>query len=383
MLLIAVGCEKTVLEIPESPFPLSSEAIKVDTLAEGFNIPYGIAILGDDEYYLTDREGKLYHYLDGSLTEIPGMPAVITFDDPGIPAIMHGGLMDLSVHPDYPTSPWFYLSYLAEDAKCKVARFQIENDQVLKWEIIFETRTPGYYGNGSRIVWDDEGHFFLNIGTSTLSTISEPVLIAQDLEEDWGKIHRLNEDGSIPVDNPVFTGMNVPSTIWSYGHRDAQGLFFDSQSQTLFATEHGPKGGDEFNVIVKGGNYGWPLFTYGIDYSGVPVSIISEDSAAKISILPEHHWTVPTDDGGQSIAPSCLLKVSGSNIPAWEGQFLLASLAYRRLLKYDHDAGITTALPLTGRIRTVKQLPGGDIITLVERNDLSRPDGKIVRISNP
>jgi glucose/arabinose dehydrogenase len=382
VLVLFTACQNnTQLEIPKSPFPLSNDLIRIDTLAEGFVIPFDLAILGDDEYFISDRIGKLFHFKEGELIQVKDIPTVTSFEDPGLPFISHGGLMDVSIHPNYPATPWVYMVYFS-NGKCRVDRFQVVQNKAVQLENIFETRTTGYYGNGSRIVWEDDRHFFLNLGSSTISTNAHPIYIAQDLHEDWGKIHRLNDDGSIPEDNPILPGQNKPGSIWSYGHRDAQGLYYDKSTQTLFAAEHGPQGGDEFNIIVKGGNYGWPLFTYGIDYSGVPVSTISEDSATSSTILPEHYWTVPTNYGGQSIAPACMIKVDGSKLKTWNGHFLIGSLAYRRLLLYNRDTDVTTALPIIGRVRTVRQLPGGDILALVERDNLAtQPNGKILRMS--
>jgi glucose/arabinose dehydrogenase len=215
-----MSCNKNMVTVPESPYPISDDAFTTETIIEGFKIPYGLAIVSENEYFITDRVGKFFHFKDGNLTEVEGIPEVLTFGDPGIPAIMHGGLMDVSLYPNYQTIPWIYISYLGEDALCRVLRFKIQNNNAIQFDTIFESRTSGYYGNGMRIVWEDETHFFLNIGASTLSTYTNPVLIAQDLNEDWGKIHRLNEDGSIPSDNPILEGMSNPSTIWSYGHRD-------------------------------------------------------------------------------------------------------------------------------------------------------------------
>lgn len=368
--------------IPSSPFPISNDAFSVETIVDGFSIPYGIAIVSEDEYFITDRIGKLFHFQDDILTEIVGMPSVATFGDPGIPAILHGGLMDVSIHPDFANNSWIYISYLAADGFAKVSRFKIQNNSATSFETIFTTRNENYYGNGMRIEWEDQSHFFLNVGGSTLSTNTNPILIAQDLNEDAGKVHRLMEDGNIPSDNPIFNGLTSPISIWSYGHRDVQGLFYDVSNNTLFGVEHGPKGGDEFNVIEKGENYGWPLFTYGINYDGEDVSMISEDSASTFTVLPEHYWTVQTDDGGQAIAPACLFKVENSNITDWNNYFLLGSLAYRRLMKYNRTTDETFSLNIEGRVRTIKQLPSGDIIALIERSNTNESNGKIVRIKN-
>jgi glucose/arabinose dehydrogenase len=375
-----LGCNYEIV-VPDSPFTINDDSFKVSTIAECFTIPYGIAIIDDSKYFISDRIGKLYYFEDGVVSEISGMPEVATFGVSGIPAILHGGLMDISLHPDYQNNGWLYISYLALDGHAKVSRLKIQNSAAAFFETIFSTRATNYTGNGMRIVWEDESHFFLNIGNSDFSTSTNPVLYAQDLNHEAGKIHRLKEDGSIPADNPIFDGFTAPTTIWSYGHRDVQGLYFEKSTRTLFGVEHGPKGGDEFNIIEKGKNYGWPLFSYGINYDGAWVSTISEDSAATFTVFPEHFWTVPTNDGGQALAPACLLKVSESNIADWNDTFIFGSLAYRRLMKYDRQTHETVALTIEGRVRTIKQLPGGDLIALIERDNLRKTNGKIIRIS--
>lgn len=377
-----LSCQKNVIGVPDSPYPIANDSFTVTTLAEGFTIPYGIAVLSEDEFYLTDRIGKLFHYQAGTLTEIKGLPEVVTFGTPGLRAIMHGGLMELSLHPDYANNGWVYVAYLeAADGLAKVSRFRVKDSTATEIQNIFTTRHQNYTGNGMRIVWQDSTHFFLNVGNSDLCTHENPVLFAQDLEHDAGKIHRLLDDGSIPADNPVLPGDSKPGTIWSYGHRDVQGLQYDAATGTLYGIEHGPQGGDEFNIIEKGKNYGWPLFSYGINYDGIHVSSISEDSAATFTVFPEHYWTVPTHYGGQAIAPACLLKVENSTIAEWDGHFLVGSLAFRRLMKYNHTSKETFGLPIEGRVRTLAQLPSGDILALIERNDLRKTNGKLVRIS--
>lgn len=381
LLGILISCNN-IITVPKSPYPISNDDFTTKTIAGGFTIPYGIAIVNDNEYFITDRIGKLFHFKDSILNEIGGIPEVATFGTPGLAAIMHGGLMDLSLHPNYKNNAWIYMAYLPLDGYAKVSRFKVADNKAIEFEDIFKTRGQCYFGNGMRIVWEDSTHFFLNIGCSNFSTAANPVMFAQDFNVDAGKIHRLNEDGSVPTDNPILESMDAPSSIWSYGHRDVQGLYYEASTKTLFGVEHGPKGGDEFNIIEKGKNYGWPLFSYGINYYGEVVSLISKDSAATFTVLPEHYWTVPTNDGGQAIAPACLLKVDGSNIPAWNGHFLLGSLAFRRLMLYNRETDETYGLNIEGRVRTVKQLPGGDIIALIERNDLRKSNGKIVRIVN-
>ena len=371
-----LGCNGGSIKVPDSPYQISNDSFSIDTIAQGFTIPYGIAIVKENEYFFTDRIGKLFHYKDGIQKEIKGIPEVLTFSVKIEPAIIHGGLMDISIHPNYSINQWIYISYLDKDGFAKVSRFKLENHTVSQFENIFSTRNTNISGNGMRIIWQDDKHFFLNIGTSNLS--DKP----QNLQSDIGKIHRLADDGSIPLDNPIFDGYTSPTTIWSYGHRDVQGLYYDEVSNMLYGLEHGPKGGDEFNIIQKGQNYGWPVFSYGINYNGEKISSISQDSASKFTVLPEHYWTVPTTDGGQAIAPSCLIKVNGSNILNWNGYFLFGSLAFRRLMKYNHETNETFGLNIEGRIRTIKQLPSGDIIALIERNNIHKTNGVVIRISN-
>ena len=368
------------IPVPPSPYPISDDHFSVSTIAEGLSIPYGVAIVNENEYFITDRMGKMFHFQDGNLTEISGVPLVAILVHTGKPELVHGGLMDVTIHPNYATNSLVYFSYISVDCFANVARCKIQNDSITQFEIIFATKNQNVFGNGMRIVWEDDTHFFLNVGGSAFSTKDYPITVSQDLNSEGGKIHRLMEDGSIPADNPVFKGFKSPTTIWSYGHRDVQGLYYDKEEKTLFGAEHGPKGGDEFNIIKKGNNYGWPLFSYGIHYNGVGVSTISKDSASRFTTFPEHYWTVPTNDGGRSIGPACLLKVKGSNISGWNNHFLIGSLSFRRLLKYNRETDETFGLNLEGRIRTVKQLPGGDIIALMERSNLNESNGKIVRI---
>jgi glucose/arabinose dehydrogenase len=377
-----ISCNSSVIGVPDSPYPISNDSFSLDTIVDGFTIPYGIAVVEDNEYFITDRVGKMFHFKDGNQTEISGTPEVVTFGTPGIPAIMHGGLMDVSIHPNYATNSWVYISYLDTDGLAKVSRLKVQDNKANQLETIFKTKNQNYTGNGMRIVWEDSTHFFLGIGNSDWSTSTNPALYAQDINDDAGKIHRLMEDGSIPADNPIFEKFTSPTTIWSYGHRDVQGLYLEDSTNILFGIEHGPQGGDELNIIKKGKNYGWPLFSYGINYDGAQASVISKDSAATFTVLPEHYWTVPTDYGGQAVAPACLLKVSGSSVSDWNGYFLFGSLAFRRLMKYNRETGETFGLNIEGRVRTIKQLPSGDIIALIERNDLTLSNGMVVRIKN-
>jgi glucose/arabinose dehydrogenase len=228
---------------------------------------------------------------------------------------------------------------------------------------------------GSRIEWEDASHFFLSFG---VGGDPYPAPGPQDLTSDVGKIHRLMADGQIPPDNPILPGASQPSTIWSYGHRNPQGLYYDALKRTLYATEHGPLGGDELNIVVAGGNYGWPLFSYGLNYNRTPVSDMSESAARAVSILPAKFW-----GPDNRVAPSGLLFVEGSLYAEWNGAFLLGALNPQHLLRYDPATDETEiVLRNVGRVRDIAQLPSGKLLIAVDAGSPKQSDrGRIIELS--
>ncbi len=238
-------------------------------------------------------------------------------------------------------------------------------------EVIWESSE---FSIGSRIAWQDASYFFLSFGVGG-DPYPDPG--PQDLGSDVGKIHRLTADGKIPPDNPILPGASAPSTIWSYGHRNPQGLHYDAVQRTLYATEHGPLGGDELNIITAGGNYGWPLFSYGLNYDQTPVSNMTEQEAATVSILPAKFWGPDF-----RVAPSGLLFVEDSQFPSWNGSFLLGTLNPQHLLRYD-PATDETEIVLTnvGRVRDIAQLPSGRLLIAVDAGSPNPSDlGRIIRL---
>lgn len=251
-----------------------------------------------------------------------------------------------------------YLAYVNEDYHLSVVRFRLKGNTAQDVEIIFKSNQ---FAIGSRIAWKDNTHFFLTFGAGGAPG---PDPGPQDLTNPKGKIFRLMADGSIPEDNPVFPGMSEPSGIWTYGHRDPQGLFYDKDNETLYSNEHGPLGGDEFNVITKEGNYGWPLFSYGLNYDNTKVSDMTEEEAAKNTILPIKHWTPDF-----RLAPSCLIRLKNSNFEPWNGSFLMGALTYKHLVLYNPDTDETEiVLPKAGRVRDIAQLPSGNLVILIDQN---------------
>jgi len=340
-----------------------------EIVTSGFEIPFGIEVIEENEFLFTDRLGTLNYYNEGTTITIENIPesATITFA-----GLILGGLMDVSLHPDFSMNNLVYIAYVADDFNLTVARFHLQNNTAQNFEIIFNSNE---FSIGSRIAWQDNTHFFLTFGIAG-SPFPEPG--AQNLNDDRGKIHRFMEDGQIPVDNPVFPGSSFPSSIWTYGHRNPQGLFYDSNFQTLYANEHGPLGGDELNIIDKGGNYGWPLFSYGLNYDNSPVSNMTEEEAEAISILPAKYW-----GSDFRVAPSGLLKLENSNFSEWNGSFLMGALYPRHLLRYDLSSDKTEiVLSNIGRVRDVAQLPSGDLLILIDAKSPNNSDeGRIIKLT--
>jgi aldose sugar dehydrogenase len=334
-------------------------------LASGYWIPDGIAVIGEGEFLFADRRGTLYHYVGGRAIPVRGLPPSRTSD-------IYGGLLDVSLHPSFAESRLVYIAYNNNAYDLTVARFELRDDRAERLSVIFQSDE---FSIGSRIEWQESSHFFLSFGVGGNPNAAPG---PQDLSADVGKIHRLRADGQIPPDNPTFAGASRPSTVWSYGHRNPQGLSYDARERTLYAIEHGPMGGDELNIVLAGANYGWPLFSYGLNYNGTRVSDMSEDAARAVSVLPAKHWGPDF-----RVAPSGLLFVEGSQFASWNGGFLLGSLFQQHLLRYDPVTDETTiVLRNIGRVRDIAQLPSGKLLIAVDAKSPTPSDrGRIIELS--
>ena len=349
--------------------PAGSEFnIEQEVLAEGYEIPFAIEVIAEDDLLFTERMGALYRYEQGEVRKVIGIPESKTFttDRP------YGGMMDISLHPEFTSNSIVYLAYVDQNYQLAIARFRLEENKAEDFEIIFH---GDQFAIGSRFEWQDDEHFFLTYG---VGGAPGPEPGPQDLSDPRGKIFRLKADGSIPEDNPVFEGMNGPSGIWSYGHRDPQGLYYDAEDDILYSNEHGPLGGDEFNIITKGGNYGWPLFSYGLNYDGTKVSNMTEEDAAKSTVLPEKYWGPDF-----RLAPSCLVRLDNSNFEEWNDYFLIGGLTYQHLIGYNPDTDETKILlHKVGRIRDIAQLPSGDLVLLIDHKSPGLfSKGRLVKLS--
>jgi glucose/arabinose dehydrogenase len=243
-------------------------------------------------------------------------------------------------------------------------RAKLKDNTLVEKQLLFEGTPPltTNFHFGCKITFDGKGHMFFGVGErGTMKKV-------HDLSNDWGKIHRLNDDGSIPSDNPYVRTPGARASIWSYGHRNPQGLVVSPFNGTLWESEHGPKGGDELNLIEPGKNYGWPFITFGINYDG---KIISPDTAMAGMEQPATYW-VP------SFAPCGMTFVTGKKYKNWEGDILMGSLRFRNLVRVKLDGDKVkhkeVLLNNIGRMRNVEESPDGFIYVSLES------PGMIVRL---
>ncbi len=321
---------------------------RLDTVVSGLEVPWGMDFLPEGGMILTDRGGQVFlHRPDQPLLEIQGVPAVR--------AKGQGGMLDVAVHPRYAQNGWIYLSFSKpnEDGSggtTAVVRGKIKDGQWSDEELIFEAKpyvtTRHHYG--SRLQFDRDGYLFISVGDRGRRD-DHP----QSLGNFPGKIHRLLDDGSIPSDNPFADQDEAIQSIWSYGHRNPQGLALHPETGELWENEHGPRGGDEINQIEKGKNYGWPVISYGINYTGTKFTDITEKEGME---QPFSYW-VP------SIGVCGMCIVGGDRYPAWEGDILSGSLRFGYLHRTKVDegqvAGDEKLLLGLGRLRAIEQGPDG------------------------
>jgi len=338
-------------------FKSEGMVVSLDTIATELSSPWGFVQLPGGNYLITDKTGFLY------LVDQNRNKTVIK-NTPNVLAEGQGGLLDIELHPDYAKNGWLYISYskfkMEEKVKLSttaIIRAKIKDNALTEIQEIFEalpyTRTRHHYG--SKLMFDDKGYLFFSVGER-----GKENEFPQNTITDNGKIHRLLDDGAIPKDNPFVNDVNNKGSIYSYGHRNPQGLVFDKKTGTIWEHEHGPRGGDELNIIRKGANYGWPVITYGINYNGKPISDISKKEGME---QPEFYWT-------PSIAPCGMAIVSGDKYPAWKGNIMTGSLRFRFLnmtvLKDNKVIKQEILLPNIGRVRNVKMGNDGFLYVSVE-----------------
>ncbi len=324
-------------------------------LIDNLKIPWGLAVLPEGDLLVTEKSGKLYLFKNGKKIQISNIPEVYNRGQ--------GGLLDVVVHPNYQNNGWVYLSYASSEGKEKgghtaLLRGKIENNRLEYQELLYKATPNTTRGQhfGSRIVFDNKGYLFLSIGERGARDENP-----QDLSRDGGKIYRFNDDGSIPDDNPFVAKNGAKKAIFSYGHRNPQGLVKHPETGEIWDHEHGPRGGDEINIIKAGANYGWPLVTYGINYSGTTITDKTEMEGME---APIHYW-VP------SIAPSGMTFVSSETYGSeWKGSLLIGSLAFQYLERLEMNGNKVIKreklMEGLGRVRDVKEGPKGFVYVAVE-----------------
>ena len=334
---------------------------RIVTVADGLAVPWSMAWLPGGDMLVTERPGRLRIIRDGRLLPdpVPGVPAVL--------ARGQGGLFDVLPHPDFASNRLLYLSFAkpnADGSTTAVVRGRFENDQLTGVEEIFEALAQGGGHYGGRLAFDRNGDLFITAGDRMAPPSGDlEAHPAQDTSNHHGVTLRLHDDGSVPDDNPFVGQPGTRPEIWSYGHRNPQGLAIHPETGDVWITEHGPQGGDELNRIVRGANFGWPVIGFGVNYgSGLA---IHEGTTRKGMEAPSHLW-VP------SIATSGLLVYSGDRFPKWRGSIFAGGLAGEVVTRLDMAAGgksVERAEELIwdlGRIRDIRQGPDGLIYIATE-----------------
>jgi glucose/arabinose dehydrogenase len=354
------------------PTSLDTDLVDLDVtvVTEGLEALWGFTFLPNGDILATERDGRLRLISNGALLEdaISGVPEVY--------ARGQGGLLDVALHPDFASNRLVYLSYskpLDGNSTTAVARGRLQGMALVDVEDIFVANTRGRGHYGSRLAFDNDGFLFVSVGDRQANPNGDQENHpSQDRSNHHGTINRLNDDGSIPDDNPFVGQDDIEPSIWSYGHRNPQGMTYDAENNRLWADEHGPQGGDELNLIQRGLNYGWPVIGFGVNYGGDP---LHESTHKEGMEQPVHFW-VP------SIATSGLLVYSGDLIPEWSGNIFVGGLngqqVARVIMDGDESMGEETIYRGNGRIRDIRQGPDGAIYLGI---DGGADEAAIVRIA--
>jgi glucose/arabinose dehydrogenase len=331
------------------------------TVADGLINPWSLAFLPGGDILLTERPGRLRVIRNSKLVAEPvaGVPRVL--------AEGQGGLLDVVLHPSFATNRLIYLSFSkpigdGKEATTAVVRARFENDRLSNVEEIFEAKSRGRGHYGSRLAFDRNGYLFITVGDRQVPPAGDLAAHpAQDLSNHHGKVLRLHDDGRVPADNPFVKRAGALPEIWSYGHRNMQGLAIHPETGDIWLNEHGPQGGDELNLVRPGLNYGWPVIGYGVNYTtGQAIHTGTHRDGME---QPVHVW-VP------SIGVSGLLVYTGSKFPEWRGSLLAGGMAAQRVARLTMNGQRVvqeeTLVRGVGRVRDIRQSPDGYIYLSIE-----------------
>ena len=339
----------TVSAAPTDVINSEAESFTLESVIEDLGVPWGLSWISDGELLITERQGKV-RLLDrerAGLLTLRGVPEVM--------AEGQGGMLDVAVPPDFQRGEWIYFTFVRGKSGKGVtvlARARLRDGTLVDWQDVLETRsaTDTTHHFGSRIAFDETGHVYFGVGDRGVRPT------AQDLTSHNGAVMRITGDGKVPGDNPFAGRKGALPEIWSYGHRNPQGIAYDPEARRLWVIEHGPRGGDEINLVLPGRNYGWPIISYGKEYWGpVPVGEGTEREGME---QPVKQYT-------PSIAPGSLLLYDGKAFPKWRGNLFAGALRGRHLNRIVINAKGETAgeerllEDLEERIRALAQSPQG------------------------
>ena len=327
---------------------------EMELVFENEGIIWGLEFLNDNSILATLKSGSIIHFKDGVKKELKGVPEIYLRGQ--------GGLLDIAIHPNFEKNKFIYLSYASEDTEGKggnttISRAILNDDTLEELEVLYKGTPDSRKGQhfGGRMEFDNENYLFFSIGDRGNRNVNP-----QDITIDGGKIYRIKDDGTIPKDNPFYNDGNAKKAIYSYGHRNPQGMFKHPVSGKIWTNEHGPRGGDEINIIEKGKNYGWPKITYGINYSG---TTITKNKSLPNMEQPLYYW-IP------SIAPSSFEYISSEIYPNWKGSLLAGALVFkyieRIVLEDDIVVSRSKIAENLGRPRDIKQGHDGYIYVSIE-----------------
>ena len=365
LFIISWLCLLSSLKAENFSFAINSEGmeLKVEQVTDGLGVPWGMVFLSSNKLLINERSGSIL------ILDLENSRKTKLKNSPNVKHDGQGGMLDVILSPDYKTSGWIYFTYvkdILDEGATVLARAKLNNYRLSHWQelLVSKSRTAENYHFGSRIAFDNKGHVFFGIGDRGVRPS------AQNLTNHAGSIIRLNLDGTIPNDNPFIDNKNALSEIWSYGHRNPQGLAYDFKSNRLWEIEHGPRGGDEINLIKSGKNYGWPEISYGKEY-WAPIAV-GKGTHQEGMQQPVKVYT-------PSIAPGSLIIYSGTTLPKWKGNLFSGALKLRHInrIVLDKEGKVIREErlleSLDERIRTLVQSPEGWIY-------FSTDSGKIFRI---
>ncbi|MGH1481311.1 MAG: PQQ-dependent sugar dehydrogenase [Geminicoccales bacterium] len=352
-----LGCAAQTAPAPPAKTIVSEQAsFKVELVADGLNTPWGMAFLPNGAMLITERPGSLRQLTDGVLDPDPidGVPKVF--------AKGQGGLLDVVIDPAFADNQLVYLSYAGIDddgrSSTRVARGRLVDGALADVEVIFRSNSASTGGVhwGSRLAFDPAGDLYVTVGERGNKET------AQRLGTHGGSVVRIKPDGSVPDDNPFVGTSDALPEIFSYGHRNPQGMAVHPETGRIWTQEHGPRGGDEVNLVEAGANYGWPAISWGINYSGEPIGkgLRQQDGMAQ----PAHFWD-------PSIAPSGMTFYDGDAFPEWQGDLFVGALKFQLIARLEMEGDKVVAEERLlqgelGRIRDVRTGPDGFLYILTD-----------------